>query len=140
MLATVSAYSIDMQNVNLDYKKYLGPDWKQSFVNPSTVVSNHQCFIDVLVHMVRQPPSCVAKESVRRMPIIGPCAVAVGVLFFDRGDKRASKDLLSLIAKRQEQCEQGLYPPLIIFPEGGTTNGTSIISFKKGAFASLRSI
>jgi len=29
---------------------------------------------------------------------------------------------------------------LIIYPEGGTTNGTSIINFKKGAFAGLNSI
>ena len=28
-------------------------------------------------------------------------------------------------------------PPLIIFPEGGTTNGKYIIKFKKGAFVSL---
>jgi len=32
------------------------------------------------------------------------------------------------------------YDPLIIYPEGGTTNGTSIIKFKKGAFVTLRSI
>jgi len=32
------------------------------------------------------------------------------------------------------------YDPLFIFPEGGTTNGTSIIKFKKGAFAALKPI
>jgi lysophosphatidylcholine acyltransferase/lyso-PAF acetyltransferase len=140
MLASVSAYTIDKQNVNLDYTKYLGPGWKQSFENPSTVVCNHQSMMDVVVHTLRQAPSFVAKSSVFRMPILGACAETLGCLFFDRGDKRASKDILSLIAERQELCEQGLYPPLIIHPEGGTTNGTSVISFKKGAFASLRSI
>jgi hypothetical protein len=29
---------------------------------------------------------------------------------------------------------------LIIYPEGGTTNGSSLIKFKKGAFAGLNSI
>jgi 1-acyl-sn-glycerol-3-phosphate acyltransferase len=140
MLVSVSAYTIDMPNVNLDYKEYLGPDWKQSFENPSTVVSNHQCFMDVAVHMLRQPPSHVAKGSIIRMPFVGTVADACGTLFFDRGDKSGTKDVLSLIAERQKLCEQGLYPPLIIYPEGGTTNGTSIISFKKGAFASLSSI
>ena len=33
-----------------------------------------------------------------------------------------------------------MYDPLVIYPEGGTTNGTSIIQFKKGAFVSLASI
>jgi len=37
-------------------------------------------------------------------------------------------------------CEDGLYPPLIIYPEGGTTNATTIVKFKKGAFNGLRSI
>lgn len=37
-------------------------------------------------------------------------------------------------------CEQGLYPPLIIYPEGGTTNGTHLVKFKKGAFFSLRAV
>lgn len=30
--------------------------------------------------------------------------------------------------------ETGNYTPLIIFPEGGTSNGSGIIKFKKGAF------
>lgn len=34
----------------------------------------------------------------------------------------------------------GDYPPICIFPEGGTTNGKQIMSFKRGAFASLRAI
>lgn len=28
-------------------------------------------------------------------------------------------------------------PPLLIYPEGGTTNGTGVIKFSKGAFDSL---
>ena len=31
-------------------------------------------------------------------------------------------------------------PPLLIYPEGCTTNNTSLIQFKKGAFASLLSV
>jgi hypothetical protein len=90
MLASVSAYTIDMQNVNLDYKKYLGPDSKLTFENPSTVVSNHQSMMDVVVHTLRQAPSHVAKASTRKLPILGTCAEILGCLFFDRGDKRAS--------------------------------------------------
>jgi lysophosphatidylcholine acyltransferase/lyso-PAF acetyltransferase len=96
--------------------------------------------MDIVVHTLRQTSSHVAKASILRMPFVGPVTAAFGGLFFDRGDKKGSKDILSLIAERQELCEQGLYSPLIINPEGGTTNGTSIITFKKGAFASLRSI
>jgi 1-acyl-sn-glycerol-3-phosphate acyltransferase len=40
-----------------------------------------------------------------------------------------------MIADRQELIESsGKYVPLLVFPEGGTTNGSSLIKFKKGAF------
>ena len=42
--------------------------------------------------------------------------------------------------ERQEATERGEQPPLIIYPEGGTTNGQYLIKFKKGAFDSLCSI
>lgn len=37
-------------------------------------------------------------------------------------------------------AEQGLMPPVSIFPEGATTNGKSLLEFKRGAFFSLGSI
>ena len=37
-------------------------------------------------------------------------------------------------------CEQGKAGPLIVFAEGGTTNGNYITQFKKGAFASLKAV
>ena len=43
--------------------------------------------------------------------------------------------------ERQKIIEQeGRYPPIVVFPEGGTSNGTSILSFKKGAFAGLHPV
>ena len=45
------------------------------------------------------------------------------------------------IIERQKQAEEDpSIDPLIIHAEGGTTNGTHVIEFKKGAFFGLRSI
>ena len=74
------------------------------------------------------------------IPFVGHIAEAVGCLFIDRGSSRARKDMLTQISDRQLQCEQGIFPPLILYPEGGTTNGTHLVKFKKGAFNGLRSI
>jgi hypothetical protein len=42
--------------------------------------------------------------------------------------------------ERQVLAEQGLVPPLLIYPEGCTTNGECIITFKRGSFSSLRAV
>lgn len=34
----------------------------------------------------------------------------------------------------------GEYPPICIFPEGGTSNGKYLLAFKRGAFSSLRTV
>lgn len=44
------------------------------------------------------------------------------------------------IAERTRQAEKGLVPPIGIFPEGATTNGESLLQFKRGAFASLLAV
>lgn len=126
--------------MHVNYSEYLGPDWKPSFENPSTVISNHQCFMDIICHMYRQPPSHVSKAGVFKLPFVGYLADVFGCLFIDRGNKDQKKDLLEQIVDRQIECEKGVYPPLILYPEGGTTNGTHLINFKKGAFVGLRSI
>ena len=74
------------------------------------------------------------------MPFIGHIAASVGCLFIDRGSKDQKKDMITQIAERQLECEKGIYPPLILYSEGGTSNGHQLLKFKKGAFAGLRSI
>ncbi len=37
-------------------------------------------------------------------------------------------------------AEKGESPPLLIYPEGCTTNGRCLVKFRKGAFASLRGV
>lgn len=54
-------------------------------------------------------------------------------------DKRALA--LKTITDRQELIEKtGNYAPLLIFAEGGTTNNSAILKFKKGAFVSEKRV
>lgn len=41
-----------------------------------------------------------------------------------------------MIAERIKLVEEGKMMPLLIFPEGTTTNGRALMKFKKGAFFS----
>lgn len=96
-------------------------------------------------------PSFIAKKDVQSYPGIGKIAEAMQTLFLDRtGTKEERKKMVTfsyiknyefdrviqmdLIGERQELCDKGLMPPLLIYPEGCTTNGTSVITFKKGSF------
>ena len=73
---------INKEEVDFDYKKYLGPEWKADKNKlPGSIISNHQSWMDIIAHMWRQPPSHVSKESVRRVPFIGHIAASVGCLF-----------------------------------------------------------
>ena len=48
--------------------------------------------------------------------------------------------MFDAMAERQELAERDEATPLIVHPEGGTTNGRALIKFKKGAFAALKSV
>ena len=76
---------------------------------------------------------------------MGNIATASGCLYIDRGDVDNSnvyktnknkkvkvfeaKDMISQIIDRQKLCEKGVYPPLIIYPDGGTTNGVYLLKW-----------
>ena len=45
-----------------------------------------------------------------------------------------------MIGERQALSDQGLMPPLLIHPEGCTTNSTCLVNFKKGAFVNERNV
>lgn len=95
-LMMMSAFSINKKRAHtVNYSKYLGPDWKAEYDNPSTIVSNHSTFLDIIVAMCRQPPSHIAKYGVKKIPFVGPLAESVGCLFIDRGDKGQRADMLT---------------------------------------------
>ena len=60
--------------------------------------------------------------------------------------KRSADDAARLLAlqeiqERQRQIEEtSNYEPFLVFAEGGTTNGTGIMKFKKGAFYSEKKV
>lgn len=74
------------------------------------------------------------------------CKYLVGPLQFmtvgrDKKDSKEEREkLIEDIKTRQLKAEKGEAFPLLIYPEGCTTNGTGMIEFKRGAFMSLRGV
>ena len=83
----------------------------------------------------------VAKAEIERQPIIGPLSAGALNVFVIRrpGDKggptaQTIAQVKTTIDARAKNMGAGGYPHLCLYPEGTTTNGTAIISFKLGAF------
>ena len=92
-------------------------------------VSNHISWIDILILNAVRQVRFVAKAEVRSWPIIGQLAEETGTFFLRRNSPtELSHQTRSLTAAlRRGDC-------IAVFPEGTTTDGTSVRSFHSGLF------
>lgn len=143
LCAGIVYISTSHDETKIDFKKYLGPDWK---IDPKQTagiqVANHTCFLDVCTMGYLQfPISMVSGEAVRGLPGIYGIGEAAQNIWMERGgSSEARAKTLREITERQALIEKGVCPTLNIFPEGATTNAKSIIKFKKGAFVGLNAV
>ncbi len=121
------------------YKKYFGPDYKLDYNGKfCCYIANHTCLLDMALAMAYLGCGFVAKEAVKKTPLFGTLNVVLHTIFVDRGSTGAKKDVLEEIGERQKDYYEGKsVMPFLIFPEGTTTSGRHILTFKKGAFNSL---
>lgn len=136
---------VDYKYIKYDYSKYLGSDYlkKQKFPKHiSTYVSNHVSWTDIIVFISVNQPAFASKVELQKIPVFGLLCEALGCIFISRGAGQDEKNaVIDQIKDRQKIIEEeGIYPPIIVFPEGGTSNGSSVLSFKKGAFAALKPV
>ncbi|MBH3461066.1 lysophospholipid acyltransferase family protein [Pseudomonas putida] len=86
-------------------------------------VSNHVSWTDIPVLGMLTPLSFLSKAEVRQWPLAGWLAEKAGTLFIRRGGGDAQR-------LREQISEQlGQARPLLIFPEGTTTNGRALRTF-----------
>lgn len=99
-------------------------------------------WVDIYVLLANYAPAFAAKKELQGIPVFGDICEYMGCLFITReGSEEKRLNNINKIEERQLLIEnEGLFRPLVVFPEGGTTNGTSIIPFKKGAFVSELSV
>ena len=99
---------------------------------PKIVVANHCSMMDVVFMCYYfNFPSAVAKAAIAQWPVVGPFAKLLGVIFVAREDPASRQNTADAIVARAKS-EKGR--PLLIFPEGTTTNGRVLISFRPGPF------
>lgn len=90
---------------------------------PVLLVSNHISWLDIPVICATRPCDCLAKAEVSSWPLIGWIARSVGTLFIRRGAGEAHVK----IAEMRTRLHRGHV--LLLFPEGTTSDGTSVRRF-----------
>lgn len=122
-----------------DYTEYLGPNYKDKYkkdIVTSTYVSNHVSWIDTMCIYQYYRLALSLDEGFIRAPIMGRMAMLIDSIFLPRGSSAEKRnEAIKTIRDRQELIETtGKYNPLLIYVEGGTTNNSGLLKFKKGGF------
>lgn len=95
------------------------------------IVCNHISWLDVFVLNALSPTTFVCKDEVKDWPGIGSLVRYSGTLFIARGSRAAAARTAQAIAARLAGEER-----VAVFPEGTTTQGTSLLPFKAALFES----
>lgn len=93
------------------------------------LVANHISFLDIYVINAVAPAAFVAKDEVRRWPLIGWLATRTDTIFLDRGSRGAVQHAR---AKLVEQLR--IDRRVAVFPEGTTTRGDRVLPFHGALF------
>lgn len=100
------------------------------------IVSNHISYLDgVVLASLFNAPKIVAMSGSKKVPVLGKLMKEMEVVFVDRSAGDSRKATAEAIQRHCTEWSQG-QRPLLIFPEGRTTNGEGLVEFKKGAFNS----
>lgn len=96
------------------------------------IVGNHLSYLDIILVGCKKPGLFVAKKEVRSWPLLGQLAWLGGTIFVDRSKRgKADRPYIGQIAN---YLKQGL--TILVFPEGTSTEGDSVLPFKKTIFSS----
>ena len=88
------------------------------------VVSNHLSYLDILILSAAMPCFFVAKVEIGGWPFFGKAARCGGTLFVDRSSRSSAESVASQISARLK-----LNVPVLLFPEGTSTDGAEVLRF-----------
>lgn len=93
------------------------------------VVANHLSYLDILFFSSRMPCIFVSKADVLSWPVFGILARCGGTIFIQRG-------LGSVLDEVSRQLSAALKEgiPVVLFPEGTSTDGSTVLRFYPGLF------
>ncbi len=94
-------------------------------------VSNHLSYLDILVVAARFPSVFVTSMEIRDTPFLGHIAKLAGCEFVERRNRSTVERDIRVLAEIMRQGTS-----VCLFPEGTSTNGTSVLPFKRSLLTS----
>jgi 1-acyl-sn-glycerol-3-phosphate acyltransferase len=88
------------------------------------VVSNHLSHLDILVLSAAMPCFFVAKIEIGGWPFFGAAARMGGTIFLDRSSRKSATSVSEQMSERFN-----LPIPVLLFPEGTSTDGEQLLRF-----------
>ncbi len=99
--------------------------------SPALRVGNHQSYLDVLVLAASCPTLFVTSEEIHEVPILGQLCELGGCLFVERRSRaRLTAEVTQLSQALRESRN------VTVFPEATSTNGESVLRFRRPLFLS----
>ena len=108
--------------------KSLGIEYTVEGIPPThgLVVSNHLSYIDILIFSAAMPCFFVAKMEIGGWPFFGKAARSGGTIFVDRSSLASAQ---SVAEQMTERLKLPIPIPVLLFPEGTSTDGSEVIRF-----------
>lgn len=88
------------------------------------ICSNHLSYLDILVYAAATPCIFVSRSDVRNWPVAGAYARWSGTLFINRQSRASTEEVTRHM---DEALLAGV--PVLLFPEGTSTDGSSVLRF-----------
>lgn len=125
---TMKRRALWVQQASLGILKSLGIHYRVQGTpgREGLVVANHLSYLDILVLSAAMPCFFVAKIEIGGWPFFGRAARIGGTIFVDRGSLESA---LSVAQQMTERMQMGLHVPVLMFPEGTSTDGAEVIRF-----------
>ena len=90
------------------------------------VVANHLSYLDIVVISAAMPCFFVAKMEIGGWPFFGRAARSGGTIFVNRGSRESA---LSVAMQMKERLQLPIRVPVLLFPEGTSTDGSEVLRF-----------
>lgn len=100
-----------------------------AFPQNGLLVSNHLSYLDILVYSALSPCVFVSKKEVLYWPVFGTMARMAGTVFVDR---KRSTDTHRANSQVSRALSGGMV--VVLFPEGTSSDGSTILPFKPALF------